>query len=186
VLAELADRHPKLEIEASYSDPFVDFVTERFDGATRMGELKDSSLIARRIASVRLIVVASPQYLARNGTPATPSDIVEHQCLIYMGNGEPEWRFRTGKRRTSARARGRLRADSGEAILQGATAGLQLAMLPTFLVSDLIQCGALKPLLQDYATPEHGLYLVRPPGARASSKVRALIDMLVDWFGEAP
>jgi DNA-binding transcriptional LysR family regulator len=184
MLSELVRRHPKLEIEASYSDRFVDLVAERFDAAVRMGELRDSSLIARRIASVRLMVVASPQYLAQNGTPATPSDLVEHQCLIYMGNGEPEWRFRTGKRWTSVRPRGRLRADSGEAIVQGATAGLGLAMLPTFLVSDLIASGALQPLLQDYATPEHGLFIVRPPGARAASKVRALVDMLVDWFGE--
>ena len=97
-----------------------------------------------------------------------------------------EWQFRAGKRSISIRPQGRLRSDSGEAILQWAIAGLGIADGPSFLVSDAIASGTLEPLLLDYATPEHGIYVVRPPGAYVPGKVRVLIDTLVERFGGEP
>jgi DNA-binding transcriptional LysR family regulator len=186
VLAELAMHHPKLEIDVSYSDRFVDLIGERFDAAIRIGTLEDSSLVARRIAPVRSVVVASPDYLARKGHPQSPSDLSGHECLIYTGRAAPDWQFRAGNRWISIRPEGRLRADSGEAILRWAIAGLGVADAPSFLISDAVESGALEPLLLDYPMPEHGLHVVRPPGAYVPGKVRVLIDALVERFGGEP
>jgi len=178
--------HPALELDVSYSDRVVDLLGERFDAAIRIGALQDSSLVARRIGPVRAVLVASPDYLARHGRPRTPQDLAAHQCLIYTGRVVPEWQFQQGKRWISVRPEGRLRSDSGEAILQWAIAGLGIADAPSFLVSDAIASGALEPLLPGYPTPEYGIYVVRPPGSHVPGKVRVLIDTLVERFGGTP
>jgi DNA-binding transcriptional LysR family regulator len=186
VLAEMAQRHPRLELDVAYSDRIVDLIGERFDAAIRIGTLRDSTLVARRIAPVRPVLVASPDYLARNGRPATPADLAAHECLIYTGSTVADWQFLTGKRSISIRPAGRLRSDSGEAILQWAIAGLGVAEAPSFLVAEAIERGVLEPLLPDYARPEHGIYIVRPPGAYVPAKVRVLTDTLVECFGREP
>jgi DNA-binding transcriptional LysR family regulator len=186
VLAELAARHPRLELDVSYTDRLVDIIGERFDAAVRIGTMEDSSLVARRLAPVRAVVVASPAYLARNGTPATPADLAAHACLLYTGSRQPDWQFHSGKRLVSVRPKGRLRSDSGEAIVQWALAGQGVALVPTFLVPDEIAGGALVPLLLDYPTPEFGVYIVRPPGSYVPGKVRVLIDTLAERFSGPP
>jgi DNA-binding transcriptional LysR family regulator len=182
VLADLASAHPDLEIDVSYTDRVVDLIGERFDAAVRIGSLRDSSLVVRKIAPVHAILVASPDYLARHG----PQDLVGHECLIYTGSLVPEWQFQLGKRRIAIRPEGRLRSDSGEAILQWAIAGLGIADAPSFLVSDAIESGALEPLLLNYPRPEYGIHVVRPPGSHVPGKVRVLIDTLVERFGGTP
>jgi DNA-binding transcriptional LysR family regulator len=186
VLAELAKRHPRLELDVSYSDRHVDLIAERFDAAIRIGLLRDSSLVARRIAPARSVVVASPDYLARKGRPATPGDLMAHDCLIYTGRVAGDWQFCSGRRTVSVRPNGRLRSDSGEAIVEWAIAGLGIAEAPTFIVSDAIDRGALEPLLLDHPTLEYGIYAVRPPGSYVPGKVRVLIDTLVERFGGVP
>lgn len=186
VLADLARRHPALELDVSYTDRVVDLIGERFDAAVRIGSLRDSSLVVRRIAPVHAVLVASPDYLARHGRPGTPEDLAAHECLIYTASVVPEWQFQSGKRRMSIRPEGRLRSDSGEAILQWAVAGLGIADAPSFLVSDAIESGALEPLLLDYPQPEFGIHIVRPPGAYVPGNVRVLIDTLVERFGGTP
>lgn len=182
LLGDFAARHPRLEIEVSYSDRFADLIGEGLDLAIRIGRLKDSSLVARRIAPVLTAVVASPGYLARHGAPERPEDLSRHECLIYTGASSAEWPFRTGQRWKTVHPQGRLRSDSGEAILRWAIDGLGLAALPTFLSTDAIRDGRLIPLLMQYPMPEIGLYVVRPPGPRTSRKIRALIDAAVERF----
>lgn len=186
VLGELARRHPRLELDVEASDRHVDLIAERFDAAIRIGTLKDSSLIARRIAPILAGVVGSPDYFARRGRPGSPAELVGHECLLYTGTTTPDWTFRVGKRWLSVRPPGRLRSDSGETLMQWAVAGLGLAVLPTFIASDAIRSGALEHILWEYPMPEHGLYVVRPPGAYVPGKVRILIDLLVEQFGGAP
>jgi DNA-binding transcriptional LysR family regulator len=186
VLADLAQAHPDLEIDVSYTDRVVDLIGERFDAAVRIGSLRDSSLVARRIAPVHAVVVASTDYLSRHGRPESPQDLTRHECLIYTGSLVPEWQFQSGKRRISIRPEGRLRSDSGEAILQWAIGGLGIADSPSFLISDAIESGALEPLLLDYPQPEFGIHIVRPPGSHVPGKVRVLIDTLVERFGGTP
>lgn len=186
LLGELAGRHPRLEIDVEASDRYVDLIGERFDAAIRIGTLKDSSLIARRIAPVHAIVAASPGYLAERGRPATPQDLLQHECLLYTGTNSPDWSFRAGKRRVAIRPAGRLRSDSGETLLAWAKAGLGIAQLPTFIASEAIRSGELEPLLTAFPMQEHALYVVRPPGAYVPGKVRVLIDLLVERFGGVP
>lgn len=185
LLGALAERHPRLDIDASYSDRLVDLVGDGLDVAIRIGRLKDSSLIARRLAPVYAVVVASPAYLEHHGVPATPDELTRRQCLLYSGAASTEWRFRTGRKWTAVHPQGRLRADSGEAIMQWAIDGLGLAALPTFLCTDAIHSGALIPVLTDFPMPESALHVVRPPGAHVSRKVRMLIDAAVERFSNS-
>jgi DNA-binding transcriptional LysR family regulator len=185
VLAEMATRHPKLEMDISYTDRRVDLIGERFDAAIRIGALKDSSLVARRIAPVRSVIVASPKYLAGTHRPSKPADLASHKCLIHSGTAV-DWQFRSGARWIAIRPRGRLRTDSGEAMVQWALAGLGIAEAPSFMVADAIKRGTLEPLLVDYPRPESGIYVVRPPGSYVPAKVRVLIDTLVGYFGSEP
>lgn len=185
-LAEMLRRHPNLELDVSYSDHKVDLIGERFDAAVRIGSLEDVSLVARRIGPARGIVVASPDYLARHGRPATPNDLADHECLIYTGAATPDWIFRTGKRSIAIRPKGRIRSDSGDAILRWAVDGLGICVVPTFLVADVLESGALEPILPDYALPQADIYVVRPPGPYVPGKVRVLIDTLVERFGGDP
>ncbi|QPB23568.1 LysR family transcriptional regulator [Rhizobium sp. 007] len=186
VLTELAGRHPRLELEVSFSDRGVDLIGERYDVAVRLFELRDSSLIARRIASVRPFIVASPDYLARYGRPEKPEDLHTHECLIYSGRSALDWKFRAGKRMISVRPKGRLFTDNGEAILNWTIAGLGIAELPSFMVSDAVKSGALVPLLLDYPMDAGAIYVVRPPGPYVPAKVRVLIDIMVERFRGEP
>lgn len=186
VLGELARRHPRLELDVEASDRHVDLIAERFDAALRIGSLKDSSLVARRIAPIVGGVVGSPDYFARHGRPQSPLDLTRHECLLYTGTSSPDWPFRVGKRWVTVRPSGRLRSDSGETLMEWAISGLGLALLPTFIVSDAIRSGKLEHLLWDYPMPEHGLYVVRPPGAYVPGKVRVLIELLLERFGGKP
>ena len=182
ILADMARAHPRLELDVSYSDRVVDLIGERFDAAIRIGALRDSSLVARRIAPARSVVVASPDYLARHGRPATPHDLMAHECILYTGRIDADWQFLKGNRSISVRPSGRLRSDSGEVVVQWAIAGLGIAEAPTFAASHAIENGLLEPLLTDYPSPEYGIYVVRAPGAHVPAKVRLLIDTLAERF----
>ncbi|EAV41241.1 transcriptional regulatory protein [Stappia aggregata IAM 12614] len=180
VLASLACRYPRLKVDASFSDRVVDLIGERFDAVIRIGHLRDSSYIARKIAPISSIVVASPTYLERNGTPQSPEDLTAHDCLIYTAALSPDWVFQSGNRKISVRPSGRLRTDNGDTTVAWAVAGLGIAHAPLFLVNEAVERGDLVPLLLDYPTPEVGLYVLRAPGANTPRKVRVLIDALVE------
>lgn len=181
VLAELALRHPKLHVHAAYSDRFVDLVGEGFDAAVRLGYLPDSNLVARRIAPLSGKCVASPAYVMARGAPRTPEELQQHEFLMQ---GTESWRFVSGDRTITVRPQGRFKADNGVALAAAALAGLGIAALPDFLIDEYIASGALVPVLVDYPPPEAGLYVVRPPGRFAPRKVRVLIDILIERFGE--
>lgn len=182
VLAELARRHPRLQLHAAYSDRRVDLVAEGFDVAIRLGTLADSNLVARRIRAVRGNVVASPAYVAAHGAPQTPQEIPAHAALMQ---GTEAWRFTVAGSVVSVHPQGRFKADNGLALLAAALAGLGIAALPDFLIQEHLASGALVPLLADYPMPEAGLYVVRPPGSHPPRKLRALMEIMVERFGEA-
>ena len=184
LLGELAVRHPKLEIQASYSDRFVDLIGEGYDAAIRIGNLADSSLIARRIAPVNGAIVASPSYVERFGAPKAPADLKDHATVAQ----EHEiWRFLDGKREIAITPHARFVADSGPALLAAALAGVGIARLPTFLTGPLIATGELRVLLHDYEMPQAGLFVVRPPPAdHVPAKIQALTALLIERFGGEP
>ena len=180
-LAELARRHPLLQVHATYSDRFVDLVAEGFDAAIRLGYLPDSSLVARRIRPMSGMLVASPAYIAAHGAPRTLDDLADHACLMQ---GTESWPLMDRGKLVTVHPRGRFKADNGEALLSAALAGLGVAALPDFLIEAHVASGALTPVLTDYPSPEAGIYVVRPPGAYPARKIRVLIDLLIEHCGK--
>jgi DNA-binding transcriptional LysR family regulator len=179
VLAELAKRHPLLQVHTSYSDQFVDIVGEGFDVAVRVGYLADSNLIARRVAPIFGKLVASPDYIKANGAPETPDELLTHEALMQ---GTETWRFIDGDKIISVNPRGRFKADNGTALAAAAVAGLGVAALPDFLTDGYVASGALVPVMSRFPLPEAGIFIVRPPGAHPARKVRVLTELLIEHF----
>lgn len=183
-LADFVRENPKVELDATFEDGLADLTGGGYDLAVRIGTLSDSSLVARRIAPVRKVVVASPDYLDRHGRPTKPSDLSDHAILLYT---HESWRFRSnGGEPETIRVNPVLRANNGEMLRKAAEAGLGICLLPSFIASPGIQSGKLEVLLKDY-DPGHGaLHAVMPPGRAATARVRALVDFLVARFGPEP
>jgi len=182
-LAEFVQLHPGVELDIDLSDRNVDLVEGGYDLAIRIGSLPDSALIARRIAPVRKIIVASPDYLARKGRPDTPSDLAHHDILLYSNES---WRFRTGSGWETARITPVLRTNNGDMLRTAAEAGLGLCLLPSFIAAPGIESGRLEPVLRDCEIAHGALHAVMPPGRAATARVRALVDFLAKRFGPEP
>jgi DNA-binding transcriptional LysR family regulator len=180
VFAELASRHPELEIHASYSDQRVDLVAEGFDVAVRLGRLEDTTLVARRIASFRGSLVASPGYLAQRPAPRSLDELRAHDAVARVNE---TWPLQHGQEVVNLHPRARFTADSGAALVPAVLAGLGIALLPDFLIHEHVLKGTMVVVLPNYPMPEAGVYVVRPPGGSAPCKVRALIDIMVEKFG---
>jgi DNA-binding transcriptional LysR family regulator len=182
-LADFARQHPKVELDVEFEDRNADLAGGGYDLAVRIGNLADSSLVARRIAPVRKVAVASPLYLDRAGRPARPADLAMHDILFYQ---HEQWRFRVGERWETVRGQPRMRANNGMMLVAAAAAGLGIVVLPSFIASPAIQSGELEVILRDYPLEEAGLHAVMPPGRAATARVRALVDFLVKRFGPEP
>jgi DNA-binding transcriptional LysR family regulator len=180
VLAELAKRHPLLQVHTSYSDHFVDIVGKGFDAAVRLGHLADSNLIARRVGPVVGKLVASPDYIKANGAPETPDELLTHEALMQ---GTETWRLIDGDKTIDVHPRGRFKADNGTALAAAAVAGLGIAILPNFLTDQYVASGALVPVMTRFPPAEGGIFVVRPPGAHPARKVRVLTELLIEHFG---
>ena len=186
-LADFARAHPKVELDVSLDDRTIDLVGGGFDLAVRIGDLKDSALIARKLAPIRAVVLASPAYLDARGRPEKPGDLADHELLFYANvvSGE-QWRFRVGERWETVRGQGRLRADNGDLLREAAVAGLGVVVLPSFIASDSIKAGELEVILREFPLKEVALWAVMPPGRASTARVRSLVDFLVEWFGPEP
>jgi len=180
VLAQLAARHPRLQVHTSYTDRFVDIVGEGFDCAIRVGYLSDSNLIARRIGPIHGTLVASPEYVREHGAPETPDQLLDHQCLVQ---GVETWHFVDGEKMIALHPHGRFQADNGAALAAAAVAGLGIAALPDFLTEKELAAGTLVALMGGYPLPEAGLYIIRPPGSHPARKVRVFTELLIEHFG---
>jgi DNA-binding transcriptional LysR family regulator len=181
VLAELAKRHPLLQVHTAFSDRFVDIVGEGFDAAVRVGYLTDSNLMARRVGPIFGKLVASPDYIKVNGAPQTPDELLDHEALMQ---GTETWRFVDGDKMVEVHPRGRFKADNGTALAAAAAAGLGIAYLPDFLTDHYAASGALVPVMSRFPVPEAGIFVLRPPGAYPARKVRALTEILIEHFGQ--
>jgi DNA-binding transcriptional LysR family regulator len=190
-LVDFLALHPGLRVDLATTDAFVDLVEENVDLAIRIGELSDSSLVARRLAPNRRVLCASPDYLERHGVPSTPDDLPGHNCLIYKRHeNRSVWRLRDGGRVHEIKVSGSLLANNGDALHAAAVGGLGLAILPIWLVGPDIQQGALRIVLANHQVSPGALdthiYAVFPHSRYLSAKVRALIDFLRQRFGPRP
>jgi DNA-binding transcriptional LysR family regulator len=179
VLAQMASRHPQLQIQTSYSDRFVDLIAEGFDCAIRIGTLQDSNLIARRVGPLYGNFVASPAYIKAHGSPETPEELVMHQALMQ---GMETWQVIDGDKILTIHPQGRFKADNGAALVVAAVAGLGIAALPNGLTQGYLNSGALVTVMKNHPPPPAGIYVVRPPGRHPSRKVRVLTEMLIECF----
>ncbi len=186
-VADFMRRYPNVELDLELTDRFVDLVEEGWDIAVRIGRLQDSSLIARRLAPSRLVTVASPDYLARMGTPERPEDLTRHECLLYTTPSNPSvWPFRIDGEVRSVRVQGRMRVNNGDAILEAVRAGLGLAVLPTFMIHGDLRSGRLVTVLEAFEATDFAIHAVWPHHRHLSPKVRAFVDFLAERFGPVP
>jgi DNA-binding transcriptional LysR family regulator len=177
-----ARQNPELRIELDLDNRLRDLVGDGYDLAVRFGHLTDSRLMARRLASRRLILCASPDYLEKRGAPRDLSEIASHDGLI--GSAE-HWRFTEAGREVALRPIGRWRCNSGAAVLDAALQGLGLCQLPDFYVTQALASGALVSLLDHARPPDEGVWAVHPHPRHVPPKVRAMIDWLYDRLSSA-
>lgn len=185
--ADLMLRHPQLVLDLDLDDRVVDLVTEGYDCAVRLGQLRDSSLIARHVAPRRLVVCASPDYLERRGEPESPDELQRHDGLHYSLR-EPHlmWRMERDGVSASHRVGYRMRCNNGEMLQEAALAGLGLAILPTFMAAPHLANGSLRPVLRDYPLPGGSIAVVFAKDKQPSIKLRALIDAMVGAYSPVP
>lgn len=189
LLAEFLRRYPALSVDLLLVDRAVDTVEEDIHLAIRIGRLRDSQLVARKLADLRMIVCASPDYLARRGTPRAPADLVHHDCLVFSdAPGSAEWRFADdGKAGRKIRISGRLWMNSLEALATVAKEGAGIVRVPSWQVEADLAAGRLVRLLTDYEPAPVPLHVMFQPSRLASPKIRAFADYLVErWRGIDP
>ncbi|WP_192363528.1 LysR family transcriptional regulator [Mesorhizobium mediterraneum] len=182
ILLELAQQHPALELDLSFSDPIADLAEDGCNLAIRTGNLEDQAgVMARRIARQRMVVCASPSYLEMHGRPRLLEDLGRHQAIIYRRSGRvvQPWLFpRNGQPALEVMPVSRLRLDDLDAIADAATAGMGLAWLPYWLVRERIQTGALVPLLPEQPGFLYDVYALWLQTPQLPLKVRLAVDAL--------
>jgi len=180
--------HPAVEIDITISDQPLGAMEEGIDLAIRIGPLDESTMVARRICNLERVICASPAYLQRYGTPRTPDDLQQHNCLwITSLPALRRWPFDTDDGIRVVHVGGNVVANNAETVLQLAVAGVGITRLTDVVVSDAIRSGALVPILADWHHVEPvPLYATYPSGRNLSPKVRAMVDFLVEEFGRAP
>ncbi len=186
-LTEFIKAHTKVEVELNLNDRRIDLIEEGFDLAVRIARLADSTLIARRLAPCRRVIVAAPDYWKRHGRPTSPEDLRNHEALIYEHMENPDtWRFKGPGGAISVAVRGRYRANNGEVLMEAAKAGLGVCLEPTFLCCRDLQRGELEIALENFEDDAISVYAVYPHRRHLSTRVRALVDFLVEHFGDPP
>jgi len=192
-VASFLARYPLMEVDLHVSDDYVDLAAQRVDVAVRIGVLADSDLLSTRLAPMRLVACASPAYLARRGRPATPEELLQHDCIDGATGAPPigTWRFAGVNRGAPLRVRGRLRTDDRDCMREAALAGAGIAHVASWLVSEDLASGRLVALFPDleWRHPpgaERAIHAVRMPGRSHEAKARLFIAHLRETFGDVP
>ena len=189
LVADFQQTYPEVAVDLRLNDRKVDILEEGFDIALRIGQLKSSSLIAKRLAPIRLVTCASPDYLATHGTPQHPDELVNHRYLkySYMDDDTPFSTESTPSALTVSRSlNSGLVANNGDVLVKAAMAGSGIVIQPPFIAGPAIKAGQLVPVLSDYEPQPLGLYAVYAHRRLLSSKVRCFIDFIDGYFGEPP
>ena len=184
-LTEFLTRYPDIEIDMQLTDNFVDIIREGFDLAVRIGELEDSSLVARKLAKETRVICASPTYLAAAGTPQKIEDLEAHNCLL--AGAQDEWRLDGPEGACDVRVKGNIRSNSAEFIRSALVQGVGIALRATWDVGPELQRGELKVVLPDYhGSSKNGIFAVYPCREFMPSKVNAFIEFYGDVLEKDP
>lgn len=187
LLPEFLAAHPELRVDLTLADRIVDVIEEGYDVVIRIAELADSSLIARKLAYARRVVCAAPAYWDARGRPVAPADLRAHDCLGYSYlASRGEWPFEGPDGPTSVKVTGTLNTNSGDVLMDAATAGRGVVFLPTFICGAALADGRLEAVLEDYEAAPRGVFAVYPHNRHLSAKVRAFVDFLVARFQPTP
>lgn len=188
ILVDFMRENPGVEIDLDLSDRLTDLVAEGFELAIRIGNLRDSSLIARKLCDVRVIVCAAPALIAVRGLPRHPKDLKDWPALCYVGSERTDiWRYRAPDGAPGSVAMTvRMRANNGNVLRDAAIAGQGVIMQPSFLVHEAVAAGKLVPLLCDYDWPGVGIHTVYPETRHLSARARAFIEFARRRFGPKP
>lgn len=187
LLAEFQKQYPLIDLDLQLNDRKVDVVDEGFDVVLRIGELKSSSLVAKHVAPVRVILCASPDYLKQHGTPTCPEDLKHHRYLhySYMEMDDRESIF-PWLRSKNIEKSGAFQSNNGDVLVEAAIAGAGIALQPTFIAGEAIRKGLLVPVLLDFEPKVIGLYALYAHRKLLASKVRCFVDFLDGYFGAPP
>lgn len=186
-IADFMRAYPDLKVELSLNDRFIDPLEEGMDVTIRIAVLEDSSLIARKLAPARLVLAASPEYLAKNGTPRAPEDLSAHRCLNYgQTTLLQRWQLLRDGQEVSVPIDSALCSNNGDVLRAAALAGQGIAQLPTFLIGPDIKADRLKTVLNEYPPRELGIYALYAPNRYLAAKTRVLIDFLLERYGPHP
>jgi len=187
-ISDFTARFPAVSVELTVSDRMVDLIDEGFDLAVRIEPLPDSSLIARQLAPVRLVICAAPSYIERYGAPRTPADLANHNCLTLTGPVHFQPWFMPGATDDPGEVvpSGSLRSNSALVLKCAALAGHGLICLPTYVTAEALRSGRLVAVLENYATPSFTLRALYPSNRHLSAKVRGFVDFLAERFGRSP
>lgn len=182
-IASFCQQYPEVEVELSVTNRFIDLIDDGCDLAIRTAHLEDSSLVARRLVDSHWMICASPSYLASEGRPSHPSELSQHNCLIYKyeGGGAETWQFKEANRAFSVQVNGRFQTNNLDALKQAALADFGLAYLPRALIHDALTKGDLVGVLEDYVNKDLGIYAVYPKTRQPDKK----LSLLVEHFRQA-
>jgi len=180
-------QHPKVTLDVTLADRIIDLVDEGYDLAVRIAQLPASSLVSRKIASTRLVLCASPDYLRRHGEPSHPADIARHTVFTYtlLATGDT-WNFEGPDGPVEVRVTPRLRSNNGDTCCAAALQHQGIVLQPSFMVSHHLRAGALVEVLPQYRSLELGVYAVYASRRHVTPKVRVVVDFLVDAFRICP
>ncbi|WP_162789167.1 MULTISPECIES: LysR family transcriptional regulator [Sphingomonas] len=186
-ICRFREEHPSVDLEIRLDDAPTDLIREGFDLSIRIAPALRSTLVARRIAAVPIILCAAPSYLERRGVPTTPADLAGHECLIYSDNDPPdEWAFERQGERFVQRVRGSMKANSGDLLRALAVAGQGIIFQPAFIVGTEVAAGKLISLLDGYEPLRRAAYALYPSGRFVPAKVRALTDIIARELDGSP
>jgi len=178
------ERYPGVQVDMTMDDRVVDLVEGRYDVAIRVGTLSDSSLVARKLAPSHNLLCASGAYIETHGAPATPAELLDHNCLLYAYFSEAnEWTFIRDSQDQSVRVSGSYKVNNSEALREALLRGTGIGRIPTFIVGPDLSEGRLVPLLCDYRMPSQDIYAVWPERRYLPTKVRVFIDFLSERIG---
>ena len=186
-IVEFSRLHPDIRFDVDFNDRRIDLIDEGFDLAIRVGELDDSSLVARRITTISHCVCASPEYWQQHGVPRLPADLRAHRNLRYTNRPQNSWAWRSkNERKGTVVIPSVMQANNGDFLNAAACAGEGFVITPTFIAYEAIRDGRLETVLDDYEWSPLAAYAVYPRNRHLPRRVKAFIDFLVDRFGDPP
>ena len=184
LVSKFLKQYPGIELNMTMDDKMLDLVEGSYDIAIRIGDLPDSSLIARRIAPCLSVLCASPDYISKNSILNKPSDLENHNCLFYSYfQSGSSWTFNDLNRKIKIKPKGNFQVNNSEAICDNLISGLGICQLPTFIASPYLKSGALVSLLESYSLPIHSIFAVFPERKFLPEKVRVFLAFIIKNLG---